>query len=144
MADAQETSITLSRVIHAPADELFAAWTDPALLEQWQAEQVDFEAFEGGKFRFETADLDDPSVAHVITGTVAGFEQDKKLIELWHYEGDDPADDSTLIVTFAALDDDRTEITIVEITQAHSDPESRIFSMEAWHEALGELAELLE
>lgn len=144
MTDATEHSITMTRTINAPADELFAVWTDPALLEQWQAEHVEFEAFEGGKFRFETADADEPGASHVITGTLASFEQDRKLVELWHYEGDDPSDDSTLVVTFKPLDEDRTEITIVEIAESHSDPESRIFSMEAWHEALSEIAELLE
>lgn len=144
MADQPEKTITLSRTIAAPAEELFAAWTDPALLEQWQAEQVDFEPFEGGKFRFETVDVDDPQTVHVVTGTIAGFEQDRKLVELWHHEGSEARDDSTLIVTFAPLDGDRTEITIVEIAEAHEDPQSRIFSIEAWDAALAELAELLE
>ena len=144
MADQPEKTITLSRTIAAPAEELFAAWTDPALLEQWQAEQVDFEPFEGGKFRFETVDVDYPQTVHVVTGTIAGFEQDRKLVELWHHEGSEARDDSTLIVTFAPLDGDRTEITIVEIAEAHEDPQSRIFSIEAWDAALAELAELLE
>ncbi|WP_421950510.1 SRPBCC family protein [Pelagibacterium sp.] len=144
MTDQAEHSITLSRTIDAPADELFAAWTDPALLEQWQAENVEFEPFEGGKFRFETSDADEPGVTHVISGTVASYEQDRKLVELWHMEGEDAEHDSTLIVTFAPVDGARTEITIVEIAEAHADAESRIFSIEAWHEALNELAELLE
>lgn len=144
MTDQADHSITLSRTIDAPADELFSAWTDPALLEQWQAEIVEFEPFEGGKFRFETSDADEPGVSHVISGTVASYEQDRKLVELWHMEGEDTEHDSTLIVTFAPVDDSRTEITIVEIAEAHADAESRIFSIEAWHEALNELAELLE
>lgn len=143
MADATENSITLSRTIDAPADEIFAAWTDPALLEQWQADEVDFEPFEGGKFRFATADVDEPGVTHVVTGTIASFEQDRKLVELWHPQ-DDPSGDSTLIVTFEPLDDDRTKLTILEIADSHAQPQSRIFSMEAWDAALAELAELLE
>ena len=144
MTDQADHSITLSRTIDAPADELFSAWTDPALLEQWQAEIVEFEPFEGGKFRFETSDADEPGVSHVISGTVASYEHDRKLVELWHMEGEGSEHDSTLIVTFAPVDDSRTEITIVEIAEAHADAESRIFSIEAWHEALNELAELLE
>ena len=83
-------------------------------------------------------------MSHVISGTVASYEQDRKLVELWHMEGEGSEHDSTLIVTFAPVDDSRTEITIVEIAEAHADAESRIFSIEAWHEALNELAELLE
>jgi uncharacterized protein YndB with AHSA1/START domain len=144
MSDTGENSITLTRTIDAPAEELFAAWTDPALLEQWQAEAVEFEAFEGGRFRFETVDADDIETVHVVTGTVAGFEQDRKLVELWHHEGSDASDDSTLIVTFQPLDGERTEISIVEIAESHADPQSRIFSLEAWDEALSAIAELLE
>lgn len=144
MAETIENSITLTRTIDAPVDELFAAWTDPALLEQWQAESVEFEAFEGGRFRFASIDADDPQTVHEVTGTLTGFEQDRKLVELWHHEDSEASDDSTLVVTFRPLDADRTEITIVEIAQSHADPQSRIFSLEAWDEALGTLAELLE
>lgn len=144
MSEIGENSITLSRTIDAPADELFAAWTDPALLEQWQAESVEFEAFEGGRFRFASVDADDPATVHVVSGTIASFEQDRKLVELWHREGEEAEDDSMLVVTFRPLDTERTDITIVEIAQAHADPQSRIFSLEAWDEALGALADLLE
>jgi len=144
LSETGENSITLSRTIDAPADELFAAWTDPALLEQWQADSVEFEAFEGGRFRFASVDADDPRVVHVVTGTVAGFEEDRKLVEIWHHEESDEVDDSTLVVTFRPVDAERTEITIVEIAQSHADPQSRIFSLEAWDEALSALAELLE
>lgn len=144
MADESEKSITLTRTIEAPADELFAAWTDPALLEQWQAEHAEFEPFEGGAFRFETSDDDDPDVSHVVTGTVVAFEQDRRLVEIWRYQNDDEIDETTLVVTFRPISDDRTEITLVEVADAHEDPESRIFSIEAWDAALEELAELLE
>lgn len=144
MSETSENSITLTRTIDAPAEELFSAWTDPALLEQWQADTVEFEAFEGGRFRFATTDDENPETVHVVSGTLASFEQDRKLVELWHHEGSDASEDSTLIITFRPLDDERTEISIVEIAEAHADPQSRIFSLEAWDEALSALAELLE
>jgi len=144
LSQADENSITISRAFDVPADELFAVWTDAALLEQWQADHVTFEAFEGGHFRYESADVDTPGHTHVVTGTLIGFEQDRKLVELWHHEGDGEVPDSTLVVTFRPLADERTELTLVEISDAHSDPQSRIFSLEAWDEALSEIAELLE
>lgn len=144
MADDTDKSITLTRTIDAPVEEVFAAWTDAALLEQWQAETVDFEAFEGGAFRFETADEDDISQSHVVEGRVLGIEENRKLVELWQYAGEDGPEESTLVVTFRAMDADRTEVTLVEIAESYDDPESRIFSIEAWSAALEELAELLE
>ena len=132
MADEAEKSITLTRMIEAPVEEVFAAWTDPALLEQWQAEHADFEAFEGGSFRFETADEDNPGQTHVVDGRVLSIEQDRKLVELWQFAGEAGIEESTLIVTFRAVDDDRTEIILVEVADSHENAESRIFSMEAW------------
>ena len=35
-----ESQITLTRTINAHIDDVFAAWTDPALIEQWQADEV--------------------------------------------------------------------------------------------------------
>lgn len=145
MSDNAETSISLTRVIDAPVEMLFAAWTDPALLEQWQAEAVSFEPFEGGSFRFETADEEETGRVHVVNGTVLKFETDRLLVERWSYsEGEDTTEDSVLTVSFRAIDEDHTEITLVEDAPAHADPESRIFSIEAWDAALNELAELLE
>lgn len=144
-SDAETTSITLTRTIDVPADVLFAAWTDPALLEQWQADVVSFEAFEGGTFRFETADVDDPSHVHVVSGTVLGYAPDRELVERWQYLGEnDEIEESVLTVTFKSLGGNRTELTLVEDAAAHTDPESRIFSIEAWNAAIAELAELIE
>ncbi|MCD7060891.1 SRPBCC family protein [Pelagibacterium xiamenense] len=140
-----ETSITLTRTIDVPAEELFAAWTDPALLEQWQAEKVSFEPFEGGAFRFETVDADDPEAVHVVSGTVLVYEPESKLVERWHYQGEnEDIEQSVLTVVFKDIGEGRTEITLTEEAEAHKDAESRIFSIEAWDAAIGELAELLE
>jgi len=144
MDETQEKSITITRIIAAPAEEIFAAWTDPALLEQWQAEQVEFEPFAGGSFRFETSDEEEPGTVHVVTGEVLAFEQDRRLVERWSYGEADALADSILTVTFADKGNGRTEVALVEESEEHADPQSRIFSIEAWNAALEELAELLE
>lgn len=140
-----EAKITLKRTINAPAEEIFAAWTDPALLEQWQADRAEFEAFEGGTFRFESEDDETPEI-HVVTGDILAFEQDRRLVERWRYEGDGVEDyiESILTVTFTEVQPGRTEVLLLEESSEHNDPQSRIFSIEAWNEALEELAELLE
>lgn len=145
MSESQERKISITRTIHAPAEEIFAAWTDPALLEQWQAESVDFEPFVGGVFRFETSDEEEAGKRHVVAGEVLAFEQDRLLVERWRYlETDEAPADSILTVTFDEKRAGTTEITLTEESEEHSDPQSRIFSIEAWTEALEELAELLE
>lgn len=140
------TTISIKRTIDAPAEELFAAWTDPALLEQWQADKVEFEAFEGGAFRFETEGDEDMPGVHVVVGEVLGFELNTRLVEKWHFQGEDAdaVEASTLTVNFRELPDGRTELTLTEDSADHANAESRIFSIEAWNQALEELAELLE
>jgi hypothetical protein len=49
-----------------------------------------------------------------------------------------------LDITFRAIDDDNTEITLIERGLPHADPQTRIFSMEAWSSALEQLAEVME
>ncbi len=52
-------SLTLVRTLQAPAQEVFRAWTDPALLNRWMSTpgagiaswEVDARA--GGRYRFE-------------------------------------------------------------------------------------------
>ena len=39
---------------------------------------------------------------------------------------------------------DNTEITLIERGLPHADPQTRIFSMEAWSSALEQLAEVME
>lgn len=139
--DQDEDAITLTRLIHAPVDELFAAWTDPALLEQWQADRVEFEPFAGGALRFETEDPEGGAPL-VVVGEIVEFEEDRLLVERWRYGEGDLA--TLLSLTFEPASAESTRLTLVERSEAHKDPESRIFSIEAWSAALEELAELIE
>ena len=44
-----ESQISLTRTIAAHVSDVFKAWTDPALIEQWEADEAEFDAFEGVK-----------------------------------------------------------------------------------------------
>ena len=44
-----ESQITLTRKIESNVSDVFSAWTDPALIEQWQADEAEFDAFEGAR-----------------------------------------------------------------------------------------------
>ena len=65
-----ESQITLTRTIDAHIDDVFAAWTDPALIEQWQADEAELDAFEGGEYKFTTfGDEEDPE-DHTVSGEI--------------------------------------------------------------------------
>jgi uncharacterized protein YndB with AHSA1/START domain len=142
-----ESQITLTRMIDANIDDVFAAWTDPALIEQWQADEAELDAFEGGEYRFTTFGDDEDPEEHVVSGEILQFVENEKLVMSWvHKSHEDDPDELIFVleVAFKAVGEDQTRVTITERGLAHADPESRIFSMEAWSSALEHLAEVME
>ena len=140
-----ESQITLTRTIDANVSDVFAAWTDPALIEQWQADEAELDAFEGGEYRFTTYGDDEDPEEHIVTGDILAYVENEKLVMSWVHteEGEDDLI-FVLEILFKALGDDQTQVTITERGLAHADAESRIFSMEAWSSALEQLAEVME
>ena len=143
-----ESQITLTRTIDAHIDDVFAAWTDPALIEQWQADEAELDAFEGGEYKFTTFGDDEDPEDHVVSGEILQVKENEKLVMSWvHKDGEDEDADEMIFVleiAFQALGEDQTRVTLTERGLAHADPESRIFSMEAWSAALEHLAEVME
>ena len=141
-----ESQITLTRKIGANVSDVFSAWTDPALIEQWQVDEAEFDATKGGEYRFVTYADEDEDADHEVTGEILEIVEDKKLVMSWVHR-DEENDEELLFVldiSFRAIDDDNTEITLIERGLPHADPQTRIFSMEAWSSALEQLAEVME
>ena len=142
-----ESQITLTRTIDANIADVFAAWTDPALIEQWQADEAELDAFEGGEYKFTTFGDDEDPDDHTVSGEILKFVENEKLVMSWvHKDGEDDEDELIFVldIAFKALGDDQTQVTLTERGPAHADPESRIFSIEAWSAALEHLAEVME
>lgn len=143
-----ESQITLTRTIDANVADVFAAWTDPALIEQWQADQAELDAFEGGEYTFTTFGDDEDPDDHVVSGEILQFVENEKLVMSWVHQDGEGEDAEELIfvleIAFKALGDDQTRVTLTERGLAHADPETRIFSIEAWSAALEHLAEVME
>ena len=142
-----ESQITLTRTIDANVSDVFAAWTDPALIEQWQADEAELDAFEGGEYRFTTFGDDEDPEDHVVSGEILAFVENEKLVMSWVHKDDEDDSDELIFVLeigFKALGQDQTQVTITERGLAHADPESRIFSIEAWNAALEHLAEVMD
>ena len=142
-----ESQITLTRTIDANIADVFAAWTDPALIEQWQADEAELDAFEGGEYKFTTFGDDEDPDDHTVSGEILTFVENEKLVMSWvHKDSEDDEDELIFVldIAFKALGDDQTQVTLTERGLAHADPESRIFSIEAWSAALEHLAEVME
>lgn len=141
-----ESQITLTRTIGAHVSDVFAAWTDPALIEQWEADEAEFDAFEGGQYRFVTFAEDDDEADHEVSGEVLTFVEDERLVLSWIHKDEDEENELIFVldITFKAVGENSTVITLTERGLPHADAQTRIFSMEAWNAALEELAGLME
>lgn len=139
-----ESQITLSRKIEANVSDVFSAWTDPALIEQWQADEAEFDAFEGGQYRFVTYAEEDDEADHEVSGEVLQFVEDERLVMSWVHKDEEDELIFVLDIVFQAVGDDATNIILTERGLAHADAQTRIFSMEAWSSALEQLAELMD
>ncbi|MFD1252248.1 hypothetical protein DEVEQU_03244 [Devosia equisanguinis] len=141
-----DSQITLTRTIEANVSDVFAAWTDPALIEQWQADEAEFDAFEGGQYRFVTFADEDDEADHEVSGEVLTYLEDERLVLSWVHRDEEEGEELLFVLdlTFKAIDQDSTSITLTERGLPHADAQTRIFSMEAWSAALETLAELME
>jgi uncharacterized protein YndB with AHSA1/START domain len=64
--------ITRSIDIHAPAEKVWAAITEPELIAQWFGDTCDFDATPGSTGTFGWPELDDPQGAH--DGNTGGWK----------------------------------------------------------------------
>ena len=91
---AQRTSLVVERVLPAPPDEVFVAWTDPAIMRDWMAPEGDVEASAdvrvGGAFRIVMRGGDD-GIVH--TGEYLVVDPPERLSFTWisPYTGDGPS-----------------------------------------------------
>ena len=115
----QEASLTLVRTLHAPAQEVFKAWTDPGLIHRWMSSpgkgttvaEVDVRV--GGRYRLETQSAD--GKVHVTTGVYRELEPGRRLVQSWIYEGPIPdfiGHETLLTVELREVGPGLTELTL--------------------------------
>ncbi len=106
----QETSLTLTRIIHAPKEELYRAWTQPEVLKQWCAPSDEFENTivevdlrVGGAYRIGMHHRPTGKV-HMARGRYREIRPNEKLVFTWAWE--DPSQDGPgeTLVTIEFLD----------------------------------------
>jgi uncharacterized protein YndB with AHSA1/START domain len=117
---ASDTTLVLTRVIAAPREAVFAAWTDPAQLSRWlgpgtitaEVQAPDIRA--GGAYRIVMHGIPAGN-ANVVSGVYRAVEPPARLVFTWAWEEDAAthrAGHETIVtVTFRAMGD-RTELTL--------------------------------
>ena len=111
--------VHVSRVINAPREAVFAAWTDPAVLAKWfgppevTVTQAVIDARVGGAYRFVMQG--DSGVINDNYGTYRDVVFPERLVFTWHIErrgGGGAASESLVTVELRACDAATTEITL--------------------------------
>ena len=110
------STIELTRVVAAPPARAFAAWTDPELLATWWWPMLPdatyaLDARPGGTLRIHSA-----QAGFGVTGEFVDVVPERLLRFTWTWVEDDagaPSEPPDLVeVAFAALDAERTEVTV--------------------------------
>jgi len=140
-------ALTVVRTFAAPVAEVFAAWTDPALLEQWLAPdpcvvlEASADARPGGQYRVVV--VTPGGDLHVTTGEYREVVPDARLVKTWVYEGPNAPDryPTLLTVEFRATGPRATEITLRQ--EQLLTPEDRAGNREGWRLCFNKLDALL-
>ncbi|HAK06175.1 MAG TPA: SRPBCC domain-containing protein [Spartobacteria bacterium] len=142
MAQAEKLSLEIKRLIKAPRDRVYAAWTDPAQLRQWfgpenvQTHDLIADARAGGKFRW---DLSNPEGEKMTChGEYRELQPGKKIVFTWQWEDDETWENHTSIVTVELSDcDGGTELRLKH--EQLPNEESRNGHTRGWNSALDKL-----
>ncbi len=78
-----EHSATIVRVINAPINELYAAWTEPQIMKRWLATVVEADVRVGGKFRIENHEKD--GTINAFTGEYRVLEPGVRIVQTFHH-----------------------------------------------------------
>lgn len=109
-----DINLTLHRVIDAPVEAVYAAWTDPSILEQWFAPgnavvaRAVADVTVGGRFLIEMRGSDGRK--SVVRGLYREVLPRRRLVHTWCWEGGDL--ETLVTVEFEPTPADKTRLTL--------------------------------
>ena len=104
----EKPSLEIRRLIKAPRDRVYAAWTDPAQLKQWfgpegvQTHDLIAESHVGGKFRWDLSNSEGEKMT--VSGEYRELQPGKKIVFTWQWQDDETWENHFSVVT-VELDD---------------------------------------
>ena len=139
---ADKTSLEIKRLIKAPRDRVYAAWTDPAQLKQWfgpenvQTRDLIVDVRLGGKFRWDLNNAEGEKMT--CRGEYRELQPGKKIVFTWQWEDDEDWENHVSVVTVEL--DDAAGGTELRLTHEKlPNKESRDGHTRGWNSALDKL-----
>ena len=143
MAETKDISLSLIRIIKAPPEKVFAAWTEPKTLKLWMAPtaQMDVAVAEtdlkvGGRYRIVMRERDGKE--HRVGGVYKIIEKSRKIIFTWGWEGSSDAE--TLVTVELRRIGAGTELTLTHSKFAND--KDRDMHNQGWMGCIGRLETL--
>ena len=146
MAEPEKLSLKINRLIKAPRDRVYAAWTDPAQLQKWfgpenvKTRDLITDVRVGGRFRWDCTDPEGKEVT--ISGEYRELQPGRKIVFTWKHEENADWKNHNSIVTVEFFDHE--EGTEVRLTHKNLPTEaSRDDHKQGWNSVLGKLEKFL-
>jgi uncharacterized protein YndB with AHSA1/START domain/predicted enzyme related to lactoylglutathione lyase len=142
------SALVIRRVLKAPRERVFAAWTQPDTLRRWLAPgemhvaELNFDARVGGAYRIAMLTPDgEPFVVH---GAVRELRAPERLSMTWQWENDEgvPEGNETILTLDFYDRDGDTELVLMH--ENLTDAESRERHEHGWNDILDKLPGLLD
>jgi len=141
--------VTITRILNASRERVFAAWTDPALMNQWFSPSADFDitaqtdlrvggSFEVGMYQRKLG------TTHTVIGKYIEIIPPEKIVMSWDWKESNPTDPATGSIVTVELRDlgGKTELTLthalIEIAG------SRLGHTQGWTSSTNRLVRLFD
>ena len=145
MSQREDLSLEIKRLIKAPRERVYAAWTDPVQLRQWfgpenvQTRNLIVDARVGGEFRWDLVNSEGENMT--MRGEYRELRPGKKIVFTWQWEDDEDWQNHISIVTVELYD--REGDTELRLTHKQlPNEESRDGHTRGWNSALDKLEKL--
>ena len=112
-----DNKVSISKVINGPIDEVFDAFVNPEIMDQWHHPDgyTSKNEVEGEKSYKIHMKKDGDSQAGIISGKYLTFDRPNKLVFTWAWNWQKDLPPTTVEVDFKKLDENKTEVSLVHI-----------------------------
>lgn len=145
MSPAENLAVKIKRLIKAPRDRVYAAWTEPAQLRQWfgpenvQTHDLVADVRVGGKFRWDLTNSEGEKMT--CRGEYRELQPGRKIVFTWQWEDDEIWENRLSVVTVELSDrDGGTELRLTH--EQLPNEQSRDGHTRGWNSALDKLEKL--
>jgi uncharacterized protein YndB with AHSA1/START domain len=131
--------VTVTRILRAPPHEVFAAWTQPAMVRRWAALASSIDPRAGARVRRKIASV---RGLHLVSGDYREFVPARRVVMTWTHEspGNTSSSESRVTVDLNQTGPNTTEL---RVSEQPIPPADRAAAESAWHGMLDVLDPLL-